>query len=167
MARKTAATLSAPTPVRKGTYADYPGCLPQYKWLVELAMKSPEVMFNLPTVTGPSYCKCCGAAYNRKDFAAHVQEHVAQLKLTKTIRVDVKVDPVVTKIDVQMKIPAVFDEEMMLTIATSLSERKDELGLTWGDETWEEIAADISGEIEKDTFEGRGPTPILCDDCAI
>src|SRR4051794_19808636 len=68
-------------PVHPATYQDYPGCLPNYKWLVELALKNPEVMFNLPTVSGPSYCKCCGAAYHRKDYEAHVHEHAVQLRL--------------------------------------------------------------------------------------
>lgn len=168
MARKSAATLIDPghpqpvviDPVRKGHYSDYPECLPRFKWLVEDAIRTPDRMFNSPTVgkTDAHYCKCCGAAYRRSDFAGHVNEHAAQLKILD--RVVVSKNGEVNRVHLD---PPKVDEELKLTIIDSLTEKVREIGLEFTINTGL-LGHHIAKDIETDTGEFEGDPP-LCADC--
>jgi hypothetical protein len=148
-------------PVRRGHYADYPACLPNYKWLIEEALKVPERMFNSPTIpdVNAHYCKACGAAYRKADFAAHVNEHAEQLKMLGRVVMTKKGEIVRTEIEA----PKV-SEELKLTIIDSLSERLPDLELAFtinygllGDKL-----ARLIDDVSKD---GGASVPPLCEDC--
>jgi hypothetical protein len=161
VARKTLTSSPHPIPVRGGHYADYPGCLPRMKWLVEEGLKIPERMFNSPTVGGMNahYCKCCGAAYRKVDFAAHVNEHAEQLRLPLRVAVTKKGEIVNQEIVVES-----VSEELKLTIIDAISARLGDLGLQFtinygllGDK----VARAIN-DVSKD---GGASTPPLCKEC--
>jgi hypothetical protein len=150
-------------PVRRGTYADYPACLPGFKWLIEDALKTPERMFNSPAVGAANmnahYCKACGAAYRKADFAAHVNEHAEQLRLPLRVGVT-KSGQIVHKEIVVERV----SEELKLTIIDSLAERLPDLMLQFtinygllGDK----VARAIN-DVSKD---GGASEPPLCEEC--
>lgn len=58
-------------------YADFPGCLSTYAWLVEDGLRDPARMFN---ASPPHYCKCCGEAIARPSWSAHVRAHASELR---------------------------------------------------------------------------------------
>lgn len=162
MARKSLAEFTGhPIPVRGGHYADYPACLPRMKWLVEDALKIPERMFNSPTVGGVDahYCKACGSAYKRADYAAHVNEHAEQLKLLGRVTINRKGEIVRSAVE-----PVKVSEDLKLTIIDSLSERISEIGVQFT-LNYGLLGDKLAREINDVSKEGGASMPILCADC--
>lgn len=162
VARKTAAiTLDVATPVRAKTYADYPAVLTTYKWLVEDGLRHPERMFNTVSLgeLNAYACKACGAAYRKGDFAAHVNEHAEQLRLSGRVGVTRGGEIINTSVPV-IKV----SEELKLTIIDALAERLPdlELAFTLNHGLLGDKLARAINDVSKD---GGASTPHLCADC--
>lgn len=112
----------------RGTYADYPECVKNYRWLVEEALKDSTKMFNAGYLAGvgdgTSYCKVCGANYPRSEFDTHALDHARQLKIVED-GVEPTTLPAPVRRKVEMKLVAnttaiegLFSDGMNSTLTT-------------------------------------------------
>lgn len=161
MARKTAASLveraSTEDIRRSKTYADYPACLPGYKWLVQEALQNPSKLF------ANDYCKACGAARRRDEWPEHAREHAQQLGLLKK-KAPKDAPAVVSKFDIdshEKEFPLYSD--VRTTIGDTLEEKVDELAF---DVSLPELSTALASAIVADVKEASSGDPAICADCA-
>jgi hypothetical protein len=163
VARKTLVLDAPVTPVRSGTYRDYPDCLPRLKWLIEEGLRIPERIFNSPTLgardMNAHYCKACGAAYRKVDFAAHVNEHAAQLNLPGRVAITKRGEIVRTEVVVEK-----VSEELKLTIIDSLSERIKETQIQFN-LNYGLLGDKVARAINDMSKDGGASKPPMCEEC--